>query len=419
MDNDILGKIGRGFWNDGIFGAVKAALGVDGQTAPSIPAADDPDVRRLVIDDSGIKGFDFEDFDQDDIEDDDIKEIRKRAWRERLREVQPITMARERPTLRDLASDLVSLDLLEGDYDELKKIVDIIVRNLGAESPLMVLVDMRMTVRAGGDEPVIGFVLTAEGAGILRAVATYAMGCEMAGRPLFLDAFELDFMPRKDRIKALYQFSLALPAGGGRFFARGSGFAGLCMVWAAIARHVRCRDSGPLAEYSLGDLRTFRHFSPFSPLLATFSPLDLFISRDRAQMTLLHELAMGLTDLLSGYFEGEGKAVWDRWRRRSLVVDGVDVQHTYVIDTDALPAPLEPWRKTIVDVAEKVKAKRNPTLMDLTEAILAKMGEEESKQWFMVALDLLRYLMIDKEQNLFTLEAQKSVNVYLTSSEFL
>ncbi len=49
MDNDMLGKIGRGFCNDGIFGVVKAAFGID--EPPSTPPCgkEAPNTRRLFI----------------------------------------------------------------------------------------------------------------------------------------------------------------------------------------------------------------------------------------------------------------------------------------------------------------------------------------------------------------------------------
>ena len=87
MDNDMLGKLGRGFLNDGIFGVVRAAFGIDEPSAASAAVADDRDCRRLVIDDSGARGLKIDEY-----------------WLYPFRQAQSFTMARERPTLSDLAS---------------------------------------------------------------------------------------------------------------------------------------------------------------------------------------------------------------------------------------------------------------------------------------------------------------------------
>ena len=87
MDNDMLGKIGRGFWNDGIFGAVRAAFGIDQQRQTRTMAdkngpgvgrlvPEGARVKRLVIDDSGIEGFEVD-----------------AVWLDRFRKVQPFTIS--------------------------------------------------------------------------------------------------------------------------------------------------------------------------------------------------------------------------------------------------------------------------------------------------------------------------------------
>ncbi len=413
MDNDMLGKIGRGFWNDGIFGAIKAALGNNPQQQTRTMAdkngsgvgqlvPDGSRVKRLVIDDSGIEGFEVD-----------------AIWLDRFREVQPFTMSRERPTLRDLASDLVALELASGDLDYLKEIVDTIVRTLGAEKPMMVLLDMRMTVKEDKDEPEISVVLTDAGVNVLRTAAAYAMGCEMTGRPLLLDAFELDYMARSDRIAALYKFSLALPAGGGRLVARGIGFVGLCIVWRVLLQHVSCRTDGPLLNYSLGNVGTFNHFFPYSPVLGSFSPLDLFISRDRTQVTLLHDLVTNLGNLICDYIDGVGSAAWQRWRERQVAVHDV-----YIMNTDSLPAPLELFREFISRAAKTLRknlpeGKRQPTLLDLFNAVNSDpyLSEDDREQWIDTIADLMKYLMLDKAMNSGITKALESVTVVLDSFE--
>ncbi len=414
MDNDMLGKIGRGFWNDGIFGAVRAAFGIDQQRQTRTMAdkngpgvgrlvPEGARVKRLVIDDSGIEGFEVD-----------------AVWLDRFRKVQPFTMSRERPTLRDLVSDIVALELACGDLDYLKEIVDTIVRELGAEKPIMVLLDMRMTVKEDKDEPEISVALTDAGVNVLRTAAAYAMGCEMTGRPLFLDSFELDYMDRGDRIAALYKLSLALPAGGGRLVARGIGFVGLCIVLRVLMQHASCRTDGPLDKFSMGNVGTFSQFYPYSPLLGSFSPLDLFISRDRAQVTLLHDLVTNLGNLMGNYLEGAGRAVWQRWRERQ-----VEVHNVYIINKDALPAPLEPFQSFISRATKKIRKnlreeKRDPTLLDLINAVNSDpgLGEGDREQWLETMADLMSYLMVDKTRNSDLAKALESVTVVLNSFEW-
>ena len=413
MDNDMLGKIGRGFWNDGIFGAVRSAFGIDQQRQTRTMAnkngpgvgrlvPEDPRVKRLVIDDSGIEGFEVEPI-----------------WLDYFRKVQPFTMSRERPTLRDLVSDIVALELATGDLDDLREIVNTIVRELGAEKPFMVLLDMRMTVKEDKDEPEISVVLTDAEVNVLRTAAAYAMGCEMTGRPLLLDAFELDYMDRSDQIAALYKFSLALPAGGGRLVARGIGFIGLCIVWRVLMQHASCRTDGPLVKFSLGKAGTFNYFFPHSPVLGSFSPLDLFISRDRAQVTLLHDVVTKLGNLMGNYLEGAGSAAWQRWRERQVA--GHDF---YIMDMDSLPAPLELFRGFISRAAKKIKknlpkGKRDPTLLELINAVNSdsRLGERDREQWLEIVADLASYLMLDKNMNSNLAKALESVTVDLYSFE--
>ena len=394
MDNNMLGKIGRGFCNDGIFGVVRAAFGIDKPSAASAAVADDRDCRRLVIDDSGARGLKIDEY-----------------WLYPFRQAQSFTMARERPTLSDLASDLIALEFVDGDYSDLRDLVDMIVRKLGVESPDKVLVDMRMTVEKDGEEPEMGFLLSAEGTEILRTAATFAMGCEMVGRPLLLNAYELDFMPRNERVTALYRFSLALPTGAGQLIVRGSGFVGLCIVWRVLSQYDHCRAESPLKGYSMGDLRTFRHFSPFAPVLASFSPLGLFVSRSREQEALLRELVSKLDELLFEYLEGNGGAVWERWRMKAL-----EPRDYFVIDTNAPPAPLEPWRNILAGARTRLrKGKGLPTLEEITEAVMTASGisDEEQKEWVKVALNILRYLHADKEGADYGMKELESVSVML------
>lgn len=364
LNEETFVELGKEFIRDGIFGVMKSVLG-GGQQAQPRPAAEDPSVKRLVIDNNGADGFEIDS-----------------EWLEYFRMAQPYTMDRERPTLRDLESDLIALEIAPpGLLGELKEIVDYIVRDLGAESPFLVILDMRMTADIEVDEPSFSISLTEEESRMLRLATAYVMGGEVVGRPLVVDAFELDPMPLHERKLAMTAFALSLPRGAGRLTVNGWGFFGLSMVFGALVEHMECRVNGPLKEYDEGDPREYGIAQPLSAL-------DLFITRDRFDVDVFSALYSKLGDSLVEYTEGVGSSACDNWRRNHCT--GV-----YYLYEDALPVIVRPWWKYIAKVADKVMANECPTLMDLDEAIYYDCGltEGKAKEWLQVSRCIQAYHM--------------------------
>lgn len=371
MDSDMLSKIGRGFWDGGIFGALEAAFAPQpsqqARTRPAAPA----NTRELVIDDSGCEGFEID-----------------RFWLDYFSCVQPITMARPNPTLRDLVCDTIEYQLRFDDdsgavVKELKEICDVIVKELGVPSPYHVFVKMNMTVQRQ-IEPSYQVQLTDDEARLLRTSAAYLSGCETAGRPPVLGEPKLDFLPREERNRSMMRLSLAMPSGAGTLSVSGEGLQGLGMTMGAMVMHRVYRIDGPLGK--CGEEMPPSYCNNI-PLVG----LDRFISRDPADVEILFDL----TDKILDKWPKELDDEYEIWRRNRL-------PSYYTLMPERLPSPIEPWREQIRFAAQGLKGRfgGDLALTDFTEAVIEKnhLDKTEADRFLdEVAAGIMNYMGQDPE----------------------
>ena len=343
-------KLGRAFWNGGIFGTAKALA--DQNRVP--PQADAPlpnwkDLPLLTIDDHGFSDFNVKD----------------PKWLEKIREVQPVTMARPYPTLGDLECDLCGMRLLT--YDELAELREIdafILRTYGKESSMEVRVRLALRPREGTG-PTASFELTDAEVRLLRLVTPYMLGHEAGGGlPDRLLDFATDWGEDVKRRRSLCRFAAAIPLRSGTMRLGAEEYVGVKEMSVVVADFLRIAIDGPLSDVA--------HGVEYGTEVCSFVHFTLFTLRDMPELEAMTSLAKKLTNAAS-QLERQGMSV----------KEGKPI---FVVSRKSFDFLLHDWYDKIAK-ARTVLVPRPPdslpNLWDLGEAIIRVCGMtfEESKAW--------------------------------------
>ncbi len=368
-----LNNLGKAFWDGGIFGVAKVLQQRGGSQAhggKSSPPAIKANAPTLTINDHGISGFEVEP-----------------KWLDYFREVQSVTMARPFPSLRELEGDLLAMRvLMGGETDEFKKIVDCIVKDYGVKSPMEIRVKLALTPEEASG-PNNTFDISDEEARLLQTVTAFVLGHEVAGNFPFSDEqTALFWETNEERIRDLCRLAASIPRRGGKMTLDIDNFGGLLEVCTLFNQFIKELAPGPLADFHPGD-ETFNANVPSEYL-------GYFTAWDDEELTIMFKMFERMTTAGEKLEPQIFKRLNDQHLGAYSKPSFARRPKIFVFDGNSPIEGLEPWYQYIRKVKDFVYENENPTLFELSSAILNKCGlaYEVRGKWVDKAHEIREYM---------------------------